>query len=200
MKTAIPFLIILMASPGLATIASFAGEQEGEAPRETFEIGVGSDQNLELSFHSPEKEGLNVQTPGKEAFIPAEAPLRIEARGLPAERFTVNVSSEDPVKREYRIPVTVEASRIESSEVAFQRTHVFRFETDYTVESPDELIQAEEESEKASVPEGNSSSVSSDSEQGGVEASSEGDGGLNPVLVGTVLLLAFYLLYEVLAG
>ncbi|QGA80118.1 hypothetical protein LC1Nh_0214 [Candidatus Nanohalobium constans] len=207
---------MLFSFSAASTVATFHGQMEKQGPETSYTVGFASDEYSKIELDAPEKEGLNISYIEEFEFEPENISRSInrEGQNIPVKEFSIRVSSVDPVRQSYEVPVTLRAYGSGSAEgratprVVHERKYTFSYLTenspDYNFEGS--LIGGETEdrdiaernvseendvdSEENSLTEENQTS-----EQEELDKKESGEG-VNPALLLGVLLVFSYVFYE----
>ncbi len=177
-KTILLSGLLLFVSLASASIGTFTGELEKQGPETEFNIGLASDQPLEVEMDVQQVEGLNITYNQSFRFNP-ENVERSYQRGdeiLPVREYSVRVESLDVEKEAYTIPVTFRAYSDQdqfgtSPQVIHEREYDFRYVTDLSESYGwnGSLIDGEEGSEEPERPEEEQSDETLDLNENGSE-------------------------------
>jgi hypothetical protein len=209
-------LVTLLACLTFSTasiVATYHGTLEKKGPEAEYKVGYASDNPAEIRFKLPDKEGLNISYERNHTFSPGESSRTLQRQGkdLSVKEFFIQVSSEDPVRGEYTVPVTLTAYPDAEngggtrSEVIQEREYSFtyvsessdRFDEDLLNPRNDEQVSNDtvNEEDESSGPDNLSQDNDRESDE---EEKSEG--GINKTtlaLAVSVLAVFSYTFYEV---
>jgi hypothetical protein len=194
-----------------ATVATFHGELKNQGPETQLTVGYASDQEANITLNVEEKPGLNLSYTENYLFNPDQESSSVLRQGenIPLKQFQVQVESEEPVREEYSIPVSLTAytqgeGGSTAPRVVQEREYVFTYlaqgPIDYSFDG--ELIgsnSSEPEGEEVSESEENGltgeNQTVQEEQQEEAEEENPGDG-TNPVLVLGVVAVFTYTIYE----
>lgn len=131
--------LILLAGSVSSTIATYQGSEVKKGPEAQFGIGLGSNQTLNITLDVENKKGLNISYRRNFIFNPEKTESQIINSGenLPSDEIIINVRSDNPLKRTYRIPVVLNLNPISyesgevASDVAYEREYTFIYKANF---------------------------------------------------------------------
>jgi hypothetical protein len=203
--------VVFLSISASATVATFHGELENQGPQTELIVGYASDQEANITLNVEEKPGLNISYTENYLFNLGQESRSVLRQGenIPLKQFRIQVESEEPVREEYSIPVSLTAytqgeGGSTAPRVVQEREYVFNYLTqssnDYSFDG-DLIGSNSSETGEQEVSESEENGLTGENqtvqEEQQEEAEQENPGdGTNPILVIGVVAVFTYTIYE----